>query len=432
MKEISPRVWLQTIAIASSTLQFGYHMAELNAPLPHMACDTSIELHDCISRLGNGALASSIYAIGGVFGSSVGGPTADRCGRRQMLLYGSYFYLSGSIIMVLSHDLFVLALGRFLAGIGAGISIVVGPMFICEIAPKRWSGLFGATSQVSVTLGISLAQLAGLLWVSESWRKVFIIGTILALFNSLILAIGTVESPSWLHTHVSHDAAHRATEILQLESADELATQASLPFIEQETSRVSVQAFLMNKLYRHRLYMVAGMMMLQQFSGINAIIFYGVSILRLTMPSHSELANFVLSLVNLMVTIIAAASIDKFGRKMLLRLSLSGMALSTAVMAFALNRVWFIPAIIAITFVIVSFAIGLGPIPFFIISELVPPEALGSAQSVGTMFNWLATFLVGTLFPPAKSVFGNSVFYLFSLCCAASMIGTRYLPEGHV
>jgi MFS family permease len=168
----------------------------------------------------------------------------------------------------------------------------------------------------------------------------------------------------------------------------------------------------------------------QQFCGINSIIFYGVKVIGKILPDYSIQVNFAISILNVVVTLAASAIIDHVGRRPLLLASTTVMTAMSLLISVGLTlSVSFL--LVTATFVyIAAFAIGLGPIPFLIIGELSYPQDAATAQSFGTVCNWLATFIVGYLFPIGHGLMGGYVFAIFA--AIAAMFATyvyKRVPE---
>ena len=177
---------------------------------------------------------------------------------------------------------------------------------------------------------------------------------------------------------------------------------------------VSTYEFITSPNYRKYFLSTTGVMVIQQITGINAIVFYGVSILSASMPEYSKQVNCLISVINLAVTSSVAPTIDRFGRRPLLLGSVTGMIISSALLSLGLIFNWPFLSSISATLFVATFAAGLGPIPFLIISELSPAPTVTIAQSIATTSNWIATFLVGFLFPILKTSLGNTVFFVFT------------------
>src|SRR4030095_15288396 len=144
---------------------------------------------------------------------------------------------------------------------------------------------------------------------------------------------------------------------------------------------------------------VIAVMVTQQFTGINSIVMYSVSLLSTILPTTAALLAVIISALNLVTTIVCAPLADKLGRKTCLLLSISGMGINSVLLALAIALGFPVLAAIATLFFVRSFAIGLGPVPFILASELVGPEAVGATQSWALATNWISTFVVAQFFP---------------------------------
>ncbi|OKL63590.1 hypothetical protein UA08_01485 [Talaromyces atroroseus] len=427
-------------------LQFGYHLAELNAPQAVITCEkksitltsTSNRLPQCLpmnpSQFG---LVSSIYTVGGFVGAVVSGPIATRSGRLLALRATTAFFVLGSVAEALSPNIAILSAGRFLSGIGAGASIVVGPIFVSEIAPAASRGFFGAFTQIMTNVGILLTQSLGYFFSRDSlWRNILAVGAILGIVEFLGLLF-VPETPAWLaeHRHLS-----QARQVLQrirgkdaeieeeirswkagsLEShgAEEEESLLS-PHSNQSQSqkpRVTILTVATDPEYRPALTAVVIVMLAQQFTGVNSIIMYSVSLLQGTLPTAAPLLAVIISALNLVVTLACSPLPDKIGRKTCLLLSISGMGAASVLLAIGISVNQKIISALASLLFVASFAVGLGPVPFILASELVGSEAVGAIQSWALSTNWIATFIVAQFFPMLNGALGGKgqVYWLFA------------------
>lgn len=171
-------------------------------------------------------------------------------------------------------------------------------------------------------------------------------------------------------------------------------------------------------------------MLAQQLSGINSIVMYGVSLLADLLESNSALLNLVVSALNIIVTAGCAPLIDKLGRKTCLLNSLTGMGISSLLLAIGIIKSISILSAVAVLLFVSSFALGLGPVPFLISSELVGPDAAGSTQSIALAANWIATFLVAQFFPMVSAALGGKVYFIFAGLSAFFFVFISwYVPE---
>lgn len=141
---------------------------------------------------------------------------------------------------------------------------------------------------------------------------------------------------------------------------------------------------------------------------------YGVHLLSDLLQSNSALLNLVVSAVNIIVTAGCAPLVDKLGRKTCLLSSITGMGFSSLLLAIGILKSVSILSAIAVLLFVSSFALGLGPVPFILSSELVPQEAVGATQSWALVANWIATFVVAQFFPMANEKLHGKVYFIFA------------------
>lgn len=448
--------------ICLGSLQFGYHMSELNSPESIISCRVSRPgpepyLDSWFGKNGFAmcipltteqvGLVTSIFSIGGLIGSFYVGSVADRIGRKKTALLHCFIYFLGSCVNGISNTFITLVLGRFIAGLGAGAALVVTPIFINEISPTDKKGLLGSMNQVSVNIGILFTQLLALKWCNNNeWRFLLLMGSLLAFVNFFLVLFYVDESPMWLFNNGSIDDAfvnlHRLRSGNYNDSRSEVngwgsnEGQLLLPndiesnsdsttgetTMSQSTisspAAVTLETYLKSSEFNNSKIVATGVLIFQQFCGINSIIFYGVSVLISIFPNYAIIINCLISLVNVVVTFVAATVVDKLGRKPLLLTSVSFMGVSTILIGIGIIFSNSIASIVGTFSYITFFAIGLGPIPFLLVSEVTQLKAKASAQSWGTTMNWLATFIVGFLFPILKnSWLGGGVYFIFTLMC---------------
>ena len=182
--------------------------------------------------------------------------------------------------------------------------------------------------------------------------------------------------------------------------------------------------------YKKAAIAVVMVMLAQQFSGINSIVMYGVSLLAGLLKSNSALLNLAVSALNIVVTAGCAPLADKLGRKPCLLSSIAGMGISSLLLAVGIIKSVPVLSAVAVLCFVSSFALGLGPVPFILASELVGPEAVDATQSIALGANWIATFVVAQFFPLASARLHGNVYLVFAALSAAffAMIAW-YVPE---
>ncbi|EAS34710.3 MFS glucose transporter [Coccidioides immitis RS] len=435
-------------------LQFGYHLAELNAPQAVITCEkkdikllrnlysssASSGLPQCIpmnpSQFG---LVSSSYSLGGLLGALLAGPFSTKYGRLLALRGTTIFLMLGPVAEALSVSIPVFVLGRLLSGIGAGAAIVVGPIYIAEISPPKDKGFYGAFTQVMTNVGILGTQSLGyFLSKGNLWRIILATAGFIGLAELLGLLF-VPESPVWLAEHQRLAHAKRILQRIRGQNADihdEVkswqiggSTASRTDPLEEESlltpppgnlpprkPPVSILGVARDPLYRRAIIAVVAVMITQQFTGINSIIMYSVSLLSTILPTTAALLTVIVSSINLFTTLLCSPLADKLGRKRCLLLSITGMGLSSALLAISIASNLKILSAIATLLFVASFAVGLGPVPFILASELVGPEAVGATQSWGLATNWTATFVVAQFFPALNVALGGKgrVYWIFA------------------
>ncbi|KXT04011.1 hypothetical protein AC578_9281 [Pseudocercospora eumusae] len=459
-------------------LLFGYHLAELNAPEEVIRClkndiqastlkdriksafgkssttaaaDTA--LPQCIpmnpTQFG---LVSSFFTLGGLLGALSAGPISSRYGRLKTMILLSAFAVVGPVFEAASPNVAVFALGRLISGIGAGGATVVVPLYISEISPPGKRGFFGAFTQILTNAGILITQALGLfLSRGQLWRIILGVGGVIALVQMAGLVVGGQESPTWL---ADNDQPTKAKLILRklrgkgsefdgevaaLGSQDGEDEEATLLANEdrarpgKDTKKPILGFFgvLKHPDTRPAVISVIAIMTAQQFTGINSIVMYGVGLLSDLLAANSAILNVVVAAVNIFVTTSCAPLADKWGRKACILLSITGMGVTSILLAIGIMQHIPILSAIAVVGFVASFGLGLGPIPFILASELVGAEAVGATQSWALAANWVATFIVAQFFPLVNEKMGKGqVYFIFAaFALAFGLFISYYVPE---
>ncbi|KAF9082354.1 Solute carrier 2, facilitated glucose transporter member 2, partial [Mortierella sp. GBA35] len=245
-------------------------------------------------------------------------------------------------------------------------------------------------NQLGIVVGILFSQVLGLYYSTETeWRTILMAGAGLAVAQVVLLPF-CQESPRFLALQPGGAAkAKRSLQILRG---------------RQDLS--------------------------QQLSGINGVIFYSTAIMSQILPSSGAMITVYISIVNVIMTVIAAYLMDKAGRRTLLMTSAVAMGVSSFLLAWSLN--YEIPMLSAFSIIafVATFAIGLGPIPFLIIPEVVDTAAVASASAYALSVNWTTNFIVSVMFLKLQEWWGGNVFYLFCVILGLLTFAiNRIIPE---
>jgi len=378
------------------------------------------------------SLVTAIFTLGGLAGSSVANLIMDGQGRKGALRTAAGCISVGAGLMSVSGSIPFLAFGRFLIGIASGIGICVGPIFISEISPARIRGSIGVLTQMGIVLGIMTTQLVGLQLARQTlWRYVLLISSVLGAIQFLASPL-VVESPVWLSDKgKSEEGADAVSRIWASSPFEPLLEDGDRTSPQSETAPpqapVKVPQLFSSLEYRRPLIIVCLAMLSQQISGINAVLYYSNDILSKALPAHGPYLSLGITVVNVLMTFPPIILIERMGRKQLLFLSIGGALFSLFLLGFGLNSGWVTVSSVTIMTFVMSFAIGLGPVPFVMISEVSPPRAVSALSTVALSLNWIVNFLVGLLFLPLRNLLSGGerfhegrVFYLFGLLLLSS------------
>jgi sugar porter (SP) family MFS transporter len=325
---------------------------------------------------------------------------------------------------------------RVVIGVAVGSASMVVPLYIGETAPPRVRGGLVSFNQLAVTVGILVSYLVDYgLASSQNWRLMF--G--LAAVPAVLMFAGMLfqhESPHWLVTQGRADEARAVLRQIR----DTRDIDAEIDGVRALSRRKSSVREVFDPAVRHILIVGVALAVFQQVTGINTVIYYAPTLLASAGLGNSAalLANVVNGLVNVSMTIVAIRLLDRVGRRPLLLSGTTGMAVGMLLVAVTFlvggSHLHGRTALIAIAGLLIytgSFAIGLGPVFWLLISEIYPLKIRGQAMSVATMANWGANFVVTISFLTLlNAVGGVGTFFLFGfLTLVALTYFWRKVPE---
>ncbi|ORX90142.1 monosaccharide transporter [Basidiobolus meristosporus CBS 931.73] len=382
--------------------------------------------------------AVSSFSIGGAIGGLSAGWSQAKFGRRNSLLFNNIFFIVGALLLGLSKNKGTWIVGRFFTGIGSGFGTVVLPTYIGEVSTTRVRGAYGAMTQLTCVIGQLVTQAAGLGLSSRvGWRICMALTGAIAILQLVTLSFIT-ETPRYYISKDRIDDAEKSLLKLRkgMDVTNELQTmvdaRAAAKVNGEQTSIVDGFKFIMrDSLTRKHAFMCMFLCVIQQLCGINGIMYYSTSIF--TSIYGNKTAQYLtvgVGAINLLATIVTILLIDRVGRKFLVLLSLAGMASFNVLMIIGIECDDSGLVILGLFAFVVSFALGMGPIPFLIISELIPTRAVSTVASSALGLNWLGNFVVGFFFPSLKNTMHGYVFLIFVGCCIAGFVGVLFfLPE---
>ncbi len=424
-----PFVLLVASVAALGGLLFGYDTGVISGAILFIAREFSL-------TRGLQEFAISIVLIGAIVGSACAGALADRIGRRTTLLVAGIIFGAGALISAGAPTIAVLLTGRLIVGFAIGLSSVVAPLYISEVAPADVRGALVSLYQFAITVGILGAFLIDyVLAPSGSWR--WMLG--LAIVPSLVLIVGMIplpESPRYLFKLGKREAAR--DELKRIAGHDEVATEERAIAASLQTRSSGFEAFR-TPAVRSALVLGVALAVLQQVTGINTVIYYGPQVFQMAGIASDEasiLATALVGAVNVLLTLVAIFFVDGVGRKPLLYAGCTGMFLALAVLSYAFAQPHLQGslggiALVSLMVYVGSFAYSLGPILWLLISEIFPLQSRALGMSICTLANWAANFLVSAFFLTMVHSFGRSAtFAIYAVLCIVTIVVVkRGVPE---
>lgn len=441
--KITPIVIISCIMAATGGLMFGYDVGVSGGvtSMPHFlkkffpvvyrkTNEPGLDSNYCkYDNQGLQLFTSSLY-LAGLTATFFASYTTRKLGRRLTMLIAGVFFILGVVFNAAAQDLAMLIIGRILLGCGVGFANQAVPLFLSEIAPTRIRGGLNILFQLNVTIGILFANLVnyGTAKIKGGWGWRLSLGlagipagllTMGALFvvdtpNSLIERGRLEEGKAVLRKIRGIDNVE--PEYLELVEASRVAKEVKHPFRN-----------LLKRRNRPQLIIAIALQIFQQFTGINAIMFYAPVLFNtLGFGGDASLYSAVITgAVNVLSTIVSIYSVDKIGRRLLLLEAGVQMFLSQVIIAIILgikvkdhsddlHKGYAVFVVILVCTFVSAFAWSWGPLGWLIPSETFPLETRSAGQSVTVCVNLLFTFVIAQAFLSMLCHFKYGIFLFFS------------------
>ena len=367
------------------------------------------------SDLFHGLVVMSTALWGTVAGAIFGSIPTNRLGRKKTLVAIGVLFFVSAIGSALAPNPLAFAALRFIGGVGIGVSTVVAPAYVSEIAPPGERGKLVALYQFNIVFGILVAYISNYLLkdVGENaWRWMLGVEGIPALIYS-VLVLGVPESPRWLLEYKNDRPA--AISILTT-IFPESDVEKEIQEIEQEKAEEVANENIYMKKFRIPLMLAFFIAFFNQLSGINAFLYYAPRIFELAglEKSASFLSSIGIGLINLVFTLIGISMIDKFGRKTLMYICSFGYILSLSLVSFAFAFKWegiLVPLFFFLF--IAAHAVGQGAVIWVFISEIFPTKLRAAGQAFGASVHWILAAAIPALIPFLFGQIGPAFVYAF-------------------
>lgn len=377
----------------------------------------------------------SILTVGAMLGAVMSGKIADLFGRKGTMGFSDIFCIIGWLTIMLSKGAWSLDLGRLSLGYGIGLLSFVVPVYIAEITPKNLRGAFTTVNQFMICCGISVMYVVGTV---INWRILAAVGTI----PCFILLLGQFvipESPRWLAKNDRWLDCEDALQRLRGSNADISAEATEIKGYTETLRQFSSSKLtdLFQRKYAHSLTVGVGLMVLQQFGGVNGIAYYASAIFE-SAGFSSRIGTIAMVVVQVPMTLLGVLLMDRSGRRPLLVISAAGTCLGCFLvgLSFLLQDLQvskdFTPglALFGVLVFAGSFSLGMGGIPWVIMSEIFPVNMKGLAGSLVTVVNWLGSWIVSYAFNFLMNWSSEGTFFMFSSICGLTILFVEKLvPE---
>lgn len=392
----------------------------------------------------------SCAIVGCIIGAALSGVLSDKYGRKRPLILTAVVFIVSAIGTGMAETVFTFVTFRIIGGVAIGLASNLSPIYIAEVSPESSRGKFVSLSQLTIVIGILLAQTVNWMiaepvptdstnemmlssWNGQwGWRWMFWAENAPALMFFILMFL-VPESPRWLaKQHRYEESRHILSKIGGAASAEK-AIEEIKNSLAEKADKVRLKELLSPQL-RNVLIIGIVLAFLQQWCGINVIFNYAEEVFAAAGYGVSDiLFNIIITgSVNLVFTFIAIYTVDKLGRKMLLLIGAGGLATFYVLIGMAYYfHVSGWPMLILIVSAIACYAMTFGPVIWVILSEIFPNRIRGAAMAVGTMSLWIACFLLTYTFPLLNNWLNTSgTFWLYAFICISGFIFIyKKLPE---
>ncbi|KAJ4202328.1 hypothetical protein NW767_006287 [Fusarium falciforme] len=414
----SRSVWLITFTVAMGGFLFGYDTGVISAVLVTLGDDLGHELDSHEQEL-----VTSITSGGALIGALIAGLPADKYGRKLGIYIGCALFLIGSVIQAAAFNLAAMTAGRLIVGLGVGSAAMIIPLYIGELAPAKYRGRMIAFDNLSVTLGqlVSYGLGAAFTDVPHGWRYMVAVGGVPPIILAALLP-RCPESPRQLIAHGKRDEAEKCLRQVYPDATDEqmkAKVDRLVWTVEVESQVVSDKSLWWQFKQLHcvpsnlrALISACTVMAISQLGGFNTLMYYSATLFSLVGFNKPTAVAIVVGATNFLFTFVNMVVIDKAGRRIILLVTVLGMALSMVVAAVAFHWIpiskdlvlqadsvnWAgIVVLVTIILYVAFFASGVATIGW-VGTELLPLEVRALGTMMNTVTCWGCNIIIASTF----------------------------------
>jgi len=427
-KLLMNKILLWSITAALAGFLFGFDTVVISG------ADTKLQELWHTSDFFHGAVVMAMALWGTVAGAIFGGIPTNKLGRKKTLIWIGILFLVSALGSAFANDPYTFAFFRFLGGLGIGASTIAAPAYVSEIAPANDRGRLVSLYQFNIVLGILMAFLSNYLLRDageNAWRWMIGIMAFPALFYTVIV-LTIPESPRWLLSKSRIDEAK--TILLKIDPIANIKDlMHELHIGENENENQKHETIFLKK-YRFPLLLAFLIALFNQFSGINAFLYYAPRIFAEAGLGESAalISSVGIGLINLLFTLFGVFLIDKLGRRVLMLIGSVGYIISLGLVSVAFFLKWEGMQVPIFLFLfIASHAIGQGAVIWVFISEIFPNHLRASGQAFGSSVHWILAAVIPSMIPFLFSTIGaGTVFLIFTVMMIFQLVFVIFMmPE---
>jgi sugar porter (SP) family MFS transporter len=409
----NPFILKISLLAALGGLLFGYDTGVISGALLYIKRD----LH--AGDLAQSWIVAGLL-VGAVFGALAGGRLADLISRRWTLLAAGIVYVGAALAAAFSQSVGQLVAARMVLGLAVGAASAVVPLYIAEQTPPKIRGGTVSYNQLMITIGILVSYLVdfSLRNADSGWRWMLGLGAV----PGVLLVLGMLfvpYSPRWLMQRGRREEARRVLRRTRA-GTDVDREIAEIESVLSREKGSGIGALLRRPSLRPMLIVGIGLAVIQQVVGVNTVVYFSPTILTYTgLHANDAIAQAVsVGITNVVFTVAAVVLLDRVGRRALLITGTTGLTAALSVLGAFFGFHWQHSApwvaLVALVVYMASFAIGLGPVFWLMISEIFPLNVRGSAIAVCSVFNWVTNFFVSYYFLQLIDAIGKAwTFWLY-------------------
>ncbi|RSH92765.1 hypothetical protein EHS25_008211 [Saitozyma podzolica] len=425
------RTALTALWCAVHTLQYGFHITALNGVQDAVTCSapgtggngthlvasptSGIHLKPCVPMTpAQFGLVVAIFTLGGLTGSFSASAVTARGGRVWTLRTSALAVMIGSILVALSNSTTLMLIGRVITGLGCGLATVTCPLFIAEIAPVSMKKALGISNQLFIVIGMLLAQSLSFPFAHPyRWRWVLVASIALATLQLVGSAF------------VRQDQEHSPGEARGGDEETPLLSDA-----QEKPLSIGQLLTTTDPAVRRGFLVVIVTQLAQQLCGISPVMYFSTRILTPVFQGNSRYIALAIVMMKLPVTTLPAFLIERVGSKPILLFSSTIMSVAALLLAVGLNTDAQALSVIGILSFVAAFSVGLGPVTWVVLPEVMPKHAVTAAGSVGLAINWSTNFIMASRGSQVdgSGLTGNgegNIFFIFSALCVVAFSATH-------